>query len=386
MATDVKVYHSSMIGAPTLSGQAGTLIAVLDACLINGFGLGTVDSVVVAGGIATVTRASGHPFDVDAIALMSGATPAGLNGEKRVLSTTGTTYTFDATGISDQTATGTITHKVAPAGWTKQYNSTNLAAYKSGDVAATGCLLRVDDTGTTNARAVAYKTMSDIDTGVDPFPSAAQVSGGAFLGKSYSADSTTRPWIIVADSRAFYLMHNWSSAVSYQMSYFGDFLSNKSGDAYACSFNASSVSITSYVPGATGASELSYSHTTAEQSMWASRSVTGLTASKPMLRSAIAPMGTNTAVFSGQAGVGFAAYPNPADNGLYLTQMTLGESAPYCYRGVLPGYRFCPQGVGGSIFANREKVTGIAGMSGRTLMAVNSQFGVSFFDITGPWR
>jgi hypothetical protein len=46
-----------------------------------------------------------------------------------------TTLTFDAPGISDQTATGTISLKLAGAGWSKAFTGTNLAAYKSNNVA-----------------------------------------------------------------------------------------------------------------------------------------------------------------------------------------------------------------------------------------------------------
>jgi len=46
--TTVKVFHSGMTGAPSLSGTAGALIAVLDALLINGFGANNLDSLVIA--------------------------------------------------------------------------------------------------------------------------------------------------------------------------------------------------------------------------------------------------------------------------------------------------------------------------------------------------
>jgi hypothetical protein len=135
--TTVKHFDSTMTGAPTLANVAGNLLAVLDACLVDGFGLKTVDSLVVAGGIATATIATGHSARVNAVVLIAGATPSGLNGEKRVISTTTNTVVFDATGITDQTATGTITLKIAPAGWVKAFTGTNKTAYKSGNVAAT---------------------------------------------------------------------------------------------------------------------------------------------------------------------------------------------------------------------------------------------------------
>src|SRR5574337_1832659 len=211
--TTVVYFHSAMTGAPSLAGQAGTLIAVLDACLVNGFGAGTVDAVVISGGVATVTRSAGHSFEVGTVALISGATVSGgsINGRQRVLAVTSSTWTFDATGLADQSATGTITAKLAPAGWTKPFSGTNLAAYK-GDVTGTGCLLRVDDTGGTVGRVVGYESMTDVNTGSGPFPTSTQISGGGSLGKSSTADATARPWMIFADDRTFYICVNWSVA------------------------------------------------------------------------------------------------------------------------------------------------------------------------------
>ena len=388
MSTDVKYLHSSMIGAPTLSGQAGTLIAVLDACLVNGFGLGTVDSLVISGGIATVTRAAGHPFEADSIALIAGATVTGgtVNGEQRVLSVTGTTYTFDATGIANQTATGTITHKTAPLGWAKQYSNTNLAAYKSSDVSATGCLLRVDDTGTNNARVVGYEAMTTIDLGTNPFPSTTQVSGGGFWGKSSTADATTRPWILFGDKRGFILCVQWTGSTTYGSYWFGDIVSNKTADAYGCVLSAKTVSATGDTPGAATA-DLSYVDMLSEAMMWSARSFTGLGSSKPMLKTAMSPVGYAHTFRSGTTGTSsaFMNYPNPVDNGLYLVQLMLGEINPNAYRGQLPGFYFCPQQIS-NVFANRDKVTNVTGMSGRTFMAVNNSVGAQFIDITGPWR
>ena len=88
------------------------MIAVLDACLVDGFGLKSVDTLVVSGAVATANISTGHSAMVGSVVLISGATPSGLNGEKRVTAITTNTVVFDATGISDQTATGTITLKI----------------------------------------------------------------------------------------------------------------------------------------------------------------------------------------------------------------------------------------------------------------------------------
>ena len=46
--TTVKHFHSAMSGAPVLNGTAGSLIAVLDACLQDGFGLKAASGITVA--------------------------------------------------------------------------------------------------------------------------------------------------------------------------------------------------------------------------------------------------------------------------------------------------------------------------------------------------
>ena len=53
--TSVKWARSTMPGAPVLTRAAGSLIGLLDALLVNGWGQQTATSVVVAGGVATAT-------------------------------------------------------------------------------------------------------------------------------------------------------------------------------------------------------------------------------------------------------------------------------------------------------------------------------------------
>lgn len=150
----VKWFASSMGGAPTLNGTAGSLIAVLDACLVNGFNLKSVDTLTSTNGVATVTINSGHQFEPDQIVLISGCDQNEYNGEKKVISVTTTTLTFAVSGTpaSPATTSSTISCKAAPLGWKKTYSNTNLAVYRSGDLLSTRMLLRVDDTGAQNAR------------------------------------------------------------------------------------------------------------------------------------------------------------------------------------------------------------------------------------------
>lgn len=392
MTTTVKYFHSAMPGAPTLSGTAGALIAVLDACLVDGFGLKTADSVVVSGGIATATFSTGHSFEPDVIALVAGATPAELNGEKRVLTTTTNTIAFDATGIVDGTATGTITFKLAPAGWDKPFSGTNLAAYRSNDVTGTRMFLRVDDTGATNARVVGYESMSDVNTGVRGFPLASQLSGGGYWPKATAANATARAWTLFADSRSVWIhLHTNTTSLGASGSIYGfdDFASYKSGDPFACALwannadQASSSSISLY--------SFEYaSHT--GQNVWGpyiARSFTGLggsIASQHAAESHFTASGTAGTSLS----VNAPTYPNGPNNGLLLTRKLLIEPG-LALRGRARGVFISPQPCH-TAFNWRDKIDGQGDLAGRKLMAVKcgspaatSSQGVVFFDITGPW-
>ena len=384
----LQVLHSAMVGAPTISGQSGTLTTMLKACLVDGFGLVTLDSLVVAGGIATATRAAGHSAEVGGYQTIAGATPGGLNGEKVVLSATVNTFTFDATGISDQTATGTITAKVTPLGWTREFNATNVEVFRSPNVAGTRHYLRVDDGGAEprDARVVSYETMSDVSTGTNPSPSAAQLSGGGFWTKSNGANSTVRNWVLAGDDRTFYLSVSHSGNSAYSTYAYGDIESFKNGgDAYANLLQCAAVTLSVHNSGSREY-DVDYmdSETTTHLGAYLSRSYTGLGSSILGKRGMPFSMSTNT-TSARSGGSGLWQYPNGPDGGLYLTRPLVFETTLAAIRGRLRGIHVCPQAIGNATFSHLEEVTGVTGLSGRKLKAVNSNSGVFFYDRTGPW-
>lgn len=384
MSTKEKFFHSGMPGAPTLSGTAGAIITVLDAVLKDGWGSVTVDSVVVASSVATVTRAAGISFVLDQVVLMAGATPSGLNGEKRALSVTATTFTFDATGISDQTATGTITAKVAPLGWDKPYSGTNLAAYRPADVTGLRMYLRVDHTSALTPRVVGYETMSDVNTGTGPFPTATQMSGGLYWPASHTANGTAVNWVIFGDHAGFYIgvqtntAHTSGITVLY---WFGDVIPKKSGDAYCCKISGANASLAA----ATSSTEDESYSGIAKTRTFLSRSVTQLGSSRA--GTSYAP-GLVSNQFSGGSSQVFV-YPNTADNALYVVQPICAEgvTSNLAIRGLMPGLFLSPQNCV-SFFAHLDRVLGVASLTGRAVYAVYLQGtpSLAFFDATGPWR
>lgn len=227
MPKPTKWFSSSMAGAPVCKGTLSALIDLLTACLMDGFNAGNLTSLVVASNVATATRTA-HGFLQYQVVNISGATPAELNGDFRILTVTANTFTFATVNVSDQTATGTISAKTPAASsyWGKPFTGTNLATFRSTDPAGTQRYLRIDDTVALYSALSVYEDMSAISTGTNTW-------GNGNIKKSNTADATARPWIVVADSRTVYIFIAWTSTSSYELFSFGDFESFAPGDTYA---------------------------------------------------------------------------------------------------------------------------------------------------------
>lgn len=380
-------YDSTMTGAPVLSGTAGALKDVLKTCLVDGFGSSSVTGISVASNVATATLSAGHPYKRDMTMAVAGVTPAGLNGNKLVLATSATTVTFAAPGIADGAATGTITAKVAGAGWTEAFTGTNLTALKPSVPEATGMLLRVDDTGTTSARVVGYESMSDISTGVNAIPTAAMLSGGGYWDKSDAASAAARPWVLVADERGFHLAIAPGSTGFFCVRYAGDIASDKSGDAWGWLLSAG----TSYL-GATSTTSTAcnaYAGRATRAGAYLARAYSGIGGAVQAQRVGVAQNGVGNEVYSGATNYSMlGAGLNAANNGLLLTPCELIHLGR---RGTIPGLWHARSDLG-SAFEHGAVVDGTDDLAGRRLLALRvggaygiSTFGTAFIDLTGPW-
>lgn len=397
----VKYFHAQQAGSPTLTGIQGSLISVLDACLVNGFGLKSVESIVVAGNIATVMVSTGHAMEPDILALIEGATPSSLNGEKRVLSSTATTFTFAAAGISDQTASGTITTKVAPLGWEKVFSATHKAVYRPSSVEGTRMFLRVDETvDGREARVRGFEHMTDVDTGVGAFPTTDQLVTGALWPKASVANANQRDWTIIGDHRTLYLHLNCVDSVSSSTGFrlsgsvwtFGDFKSFKAADPYACLLQGAT-STGQYGSGSGQDQSVEFVRTdnNGNPGQVVPRNYTGVSGASQVIRHAESLMSGNGAVSGSGA---YYVYPNGPDNGLLLvgTQLIEYLSGNAHLRGRTRGVYRVPQNCHAS-FAQRTKIDGTGDLTGRKLLAIKcgspnsaSSQAVLFFDITGPWE
>lgn len=391
-AIPVKFFSHDMLGAPQLSGSAGALIAVLDACLLTGFNVRVPSSFVIAGGVGTLTFATAPGYIKHQVIAVAGADSAQYNTTWRVTGVSGATITVDAAGVADATvaSAGGLSARVAPLGWQKAFSGVNLAAYKSGAVDATGCLLRVDDTTTTYASVRGYEAMSDIDTGIGMFPTTTQLASSVW-GKSAAANSSSRQWTIVGDDRFIYLVVHpeYDGLSGYPNNRagvaFGDLLNYKPGDAFHAMLSACNNTAAANFTNESNGNVLHFG-----QDFNSDGYRFSLARSFTQVGGSIRAGFVGAVARSGYAaGSELGVYPNPGDNSLLLSKLKLVlEVGTRAVRGEMPGFFTCLQ--------VRPLTHGLLlddVVPGKTLMVIGTATSYGgeasarwMLDITGPWR
>lgn len=291
------IYSSTDPGAPQLSGTVGSLISVLRAVLVTGY--------------------------------------------------------------------GTAPNAKAGAGWTEEFTGANVVAFRNSPVTGTGYRLRVLDDGSAaagggprSATLRGYESMSDVDTGLNPVPTAAQLANGLLWVKSTTADTGNRGWFAFANERWVYLFVDVNGISTYEpVPYFvGDLNSAKAGDNHC--FVVSGTDDTSY---AGNTSDFQRSRLFGFQSKGSSNGWWGSAVSAaigcgyvaraqdqvigatPIICDAPSNAGSTSAVYGSSENKG-ENYPSVINNGLLYEEALVRETG--FIRGVLPGV-FVPLHPGG---------------------------------------
>lgn len=251
----VKFFTSKNNNAPQLLNVQGSMLALLDACLVSGIQVGAVASLTVSGKTVTATFGMAHNLTKHQVIRISGANQAEFNGDFKIKQiANANTVTFDLdTAATIAIATGTINCMLAPLGFEKPFSSTTAlgggrAAFRSKDESLPNRpYLRVVDERISSynnnyakyAKVGIVENMSDIDTmtGVqapylasaptrnwNPTGSGASVKNGwakwhyCSIGEYY-ADSTSLvdysivagEWLVVGTDTGFYIMNSASN-------------------------------------------------------------------------------------------------------------------------------------------------------------------------------
>lgn len=410
----VKVYHSDQTGAPTLNGTIGSLIAVMDAVLVDGFNQVNVSAITRVGSLVTVQTATPHGYDnplikwwnkngVGNIATIAGATQAEYNGEWPVTYVDAQTFTFNiGTATPATPATGTITTKRAPAGFAKPFADTNRAAYRSNDITSRRHFLAVNDIadcpnsqGARYASWRGFENMSGLDAWEYPFPTIVNAAWGQYFCKSSALDATSRAWTIVSDGKfiVFWLSPNRGgtdfTADGYSRIYgFGDILST-TPDAYGTLISADTSASINYSTqtdcGLMRPSQTTFYSGTMLGSGWTCLARRYNGQATPVWAAGLFGHSIIQASHESFGHRAFMSSPNQFDNNLYLSQIKVTDGS--LVRGVLPLY----EGASGVVHSPRELIANVKGLEGKTLMYLRATSGSSgaigglYVDLTGPW-
>lgn len=365
-------YNSAMTNAPTLNGAAGSMVTLLNAILVNGFNSkASLTNLAVSSNVATATLTS-HGFADNAVVTISGASPNDFNGTFQITRLSADAFTYPLT-LADQSASGTIAAVVAPLGWTKPYSySTTKAAYRP--ASGSQFYLRVDDSNTLYSLVKGYETMSDIDTGTNVFPTAAQLANGC--GWKKGADTgTARTWYAFGDGTCLYLFVDWNSlghCVGYQ---FGDFNSFVAGDVYNCSIHG----YDSSAPTNQGSNQgFSYIDASTSNGCYVVRPYSGVVGAVTLPRAS---------AWKGEMCRAGWSYPNLPDNGIHLDIVCCCDSS--YRRGILKGLYTGYHNTSGAFSSGDLSCSSPTNLT-RKLMAIRltcsgPNAGNCWIDITGPW-
>jgi hypothetical protein len=383
IALPVKWYDSTQNPGVTPGGaSAGMMAAWLDAILVDGFNLRTLDSLTVTSGVATATRSTGHPFVPYQVIEISGATPSTLNGQWRVTAVTGTTFTFTATGVADAVASGTITCKAPGLGWERVFTGTNKRVYRSQDTSECArSYFRVDDTftDTYGARLRCFASMSDIDTGTGEWT-------GHTSFNALSRSNATN-WFAVGDGKTLYWVVYGAEGNLWLANGFGAFKSFLPADA---DNDFAMTKISAY-------DELKTGSTFNQHYGYSSNFAWTFTLRNNALRTG-KTNGTGLRWQNVKSGYGGPVFPEPFTSGLLVTPSLIREvgHSGDPIRGLARGQYWVLHDRPMSCDAPGVNLDDVVGLDGRRCRLIRYQeyyLGVWYgdearmcVDITGPWE
>jgi hypothetical protein len=228
------IYRSSDASAPVLTGVAGSLVAVLDACLVNGYGAKSA-----AGWTKPYTATNAAVFRMGA----------------------GNQFYLD---VNDNGASNGLTGA-------------------SGQEAA--------------VRGYEVMTAASTGTGPFP-TTAQVAANTANWRKSATANATARGWFMVADDRSFILgVLDGDAASLYKLYTFGDIFSLKTGDAYRTGITVRTV-VNSTISTGTFGHALSQNSATALPGAYVARIAAGTGTSNTVAMTALGTQWENSNSFT----------------------------------------------------------------------------------------
>lgn len=328
MANSIHFFRADDVGAPQLTNAMGSLIALFDACLVNGYNtkaMADIVSVASWGNVVEIIFTANHGYRELQNLSITLPDPE-YSGYFTVTNATATSITFkldtvptNKTVIPD--ASSLI--KVAGTGWTKEFSEINKAAYSPPYRETGNYYMSIDDSlpiASGCAKVRGYETMVSATSGTNAFPTTAQQPISTICK---SIDAIAKNWYLVADKDMMFFFVNPTAYInnSYFSFAFGHPRSKMTiSDDYGC-----------YISAANTTESPSYNGGIKPDSL-NSLSVSGYFA-RAFTQIGVAVESVMYGCGAGGFGnVSTERFPSPADNSLnvspvYLSQKTYGTRA-----------------------------------------------------------
>ena len=313
------IYSSADASHPVLNGTSGSLLALLNACLVTGYG-----------------------------------SKPGAGWTK-----TGSIDSANGVSISDNNNCGIF---VQPTG-----SQATLFLADNASSAGAGA--------TRNARATGFEYVTQftssvpaIITGSNQFPTYAQVSVGngvVAVRKSLTADATERQWIVFADSSSMYYFAVTGDSISgvYRGFAFGDIFSLVVGSNDISKCIIIGVPLESQADwGNNDRLDRLDDVSTAIPGHFMKRSFGGFGGSITCGKHGDGAKGSTTHL------LGLTQYVNGADNGMYISPVWVHEDVNSCIRGRMRGFWHLCHPV--ASFSDGQVLTGTDDFAGKTFQVV----------------
>lgn len=226
------------------------------------------------------------------------------------------------------------------AGWTLEHINVDedKAAFRNSQITGTGFYLQVDGKNGVNAhtpKVQGYEAMVSEDVGYFPFNPTSQT-----YATSKTDGTTARPWVLIADDRAFYLIC-WAGDTATPIAannqcatmFFGDFISRYTDDVFVCALVSNGSPLGNY--GYVNPSDKAFG-LLGSTGIAIPRNSTGDIVNTICLL--IQGGGPGTTGASSPGGLRGLAY-TPGDP-IIITRPHINEAATHTFRGWLPGLHY----------------------------------------------
>jgi len=410
----IKVIHSFQNEAPILRTNAGDLINLLDAVLINGFGEKQIDHLTSVDFTATATIDAGHSYKNGDILRISGADQDVYNGDYVIYNCNDTEFSYTLLYSNSVVATGIVKCKISPLGWTSSLSGENKKVYSPNLSFGKNIYFRVEDNGenslyedgnsfafgTQVATIEVYESMLDINNGIPEIDYRRQ-----YILKDWDISSghDPQPWVIIGNDKCFYLLispnHTNPLQLCFDLYFLGEFKSFAPNDNFNFGCFGRKATIENGIPyitqPLTSDSQNNYPILSKIYDIGLQienqdytggvilKDYSGTITRNAMRLTSGAP---GTSQIDSWSAIDSSAVPlNLCDNAVYYHPIYILEE--YGYRGILPGAYCCLQRLDCSTEGGKRKqdLITIDGIERQIMSWIGINDGAYSFDITGPW-